>query len=517
MPKPLLLRRPAGLYVRFLVPADLRQPLGSRFLVRPLHARGDAARLVAARMGVALSGLFAAIRGGRVKDPKEALRKALESPDRRDLTLRDVVLPGGAKVSQVEINSKEDARLWKMLNDDGRSLEDIGTLPASFRTAPPAPALPPLLLSKAIADHIQDMENARRRPGTILDRRNTLALLLDLIGDLPVSELSADHLRGFLRDMRYWPANARKLAAYRDMTPTQVVAHVRADPAGVDLLADRTLNKHRDQLAHFFSTLEEQGDIARSPLTGLPRHKTDQANDKHPRGRFAADELARIFDPANFLPWAAKYPHRWWGPLLGVASGARLNEIAQLYVEDIHQVDATWGMAITNERPDQHTKSGAKGRRFIPFHQGLLAGGFLRYVEDARAAGHARLFPHLPHHSKSGYGDALGDQFRNYVHRLGITKPGRGFHSYRHGTTSEMVHRGHAISAASGVTGHSMKLPGAMATYVDLANLPDRVRAVNDLDYPSGIPAYETGQFEYALTEGLRVLLERRERRAAKR
>ena len=59
MPKPLFLRRPSGLYARFLVPVDLRAEVGSRFLVRALPGlRGDAARLVAARLGLALSEAF---------------------------------------------------------------------------------------------------------------------------------------------------------------------------------------------------------------------------------------------------------------------------------------------------------------------------------------------------------------------------------------------------------------------------------------------------------------------------
>lgn len=74
MPKPLFLRRPSGLYTRFLVPVDLRAQVGSRFLVRPLPLRGDAARLVAARLGLALSEAFDLLRSGRALDIYEALK-----------------------------------------------------------------------------------------------------------------------------------------------------------------------------------------------------------------------------------------------------------------------------------------------------------------------------------------------------------------------------------------------------------------------------------------------------------
>ncbi|HEX7814408.1 DUF6538 domain-containing protein [Dyella sp.] len=78
MPKPLLLHRPAGLYVRFRVPTDLRERVGSRFLVRPLRqAPGEAARLAAALLDMALSNAFRGMRqgGGRGRYRQAAQRR----------------------------------------------------------------------------------------------------------------------------------------------------------------------------------------------------------------------------------------------------------------------------------------------------------------------------------------------------------------------------------------------------------------------------------------------------------
>jgi len=78
MPRPLLLHRPSGLYVRFRVPTDLRGRVGSRFLVRPLrHPPGEAARLAAALRDVAPSGAFGRMRRGDVMvDIKQVLQDA---------------------------------------------------------------------------------------------------------------------------------------------------------------------------------------------------------------------------------------------------------------------------------------------------------------------------------------------------------------------------------------------------------------------------------------------------------
>jgi len=76
VPKPLQLRRPSGLYVRFLVLVDLRPALGRRFFVRSLGSRrGDEALLVATTYAVALFRVFDAVRKeGGMADIKKLWR-----------------------------------------------------------------------------------------------------------------------------------------------------------------------------------------------------------------------------------------------------------------------------------------------------------------------------------------------------------------------------------------------------------------------------------------------------------
>lgn len=58
------------------MPVDLRERVGSRFLVRALPGRGDTARLAAAQMAVSLSELFATARRGAAMTD-DMFRKAL--------------------------------------------------------------------------------------------------------------------------------------------------------------------------------------------------------------------------------------------------------------------------------------------------------------------------------------------------------------------------------------------------------------------------------------------------------
>lgn len=114
MPKPLFLARSAGLFVRFLVPADLREQVGSRFLVRSLRGRrGDDARLVASVLAVALSEAFAAMRRGcALVDIKKLLddaQRAAEDGTNRTWTASGVQI-GRVNLGDVQVSGAEDTR-----------------------------------------------------------------------------------------------------------------------------------------------------------------------------------------------------------------------------------------------------------------------------------------------------------------------------------------------------------------------------------------------------------------------
>src|SRR5450759_4846759 len=115
MPKPLLLRRPSGLYVRFLLPADVFRRLNVRFLVRSLgNLRGDAARLTAARMGYALAKTIQAV-GKRVD--KKLLDDTLAAAARGEVRRYELTMPGG--VSLKADGPEEHARAMDALERIG--------------------------------------------------------------------------------------------------------------------------------------------------------------------------------------------------------------------------------------------------------------------------------------------------------------------------------------------------------------------------------------------------------------
>jgi len=112
MPKPLILTRPSGLYVRFFVPEDVRPHIGTRYLVRSLgNRRGDDARLAAACCAVALSKVFQGLRqGGGMTDLKKLLESAQRAADMGELNdwTATGVKVGRINFGQVATSGRQD-------------------------------------------------------------------------------------------------------------------------------------------------------------------------------------------------------------------------------------------------------------------------------------------------------------------------------------------------------------------------------------------------------------------------
>lgn len=500
MPKPYFLSRPAGLYVRFRVPEDLRLRTGLRFVVRSMHGlRGDAARLSAARQAVALSAVFHRLRKGGDDvagfDPKKLIDSAQRAA--ADGTLREWtatgVRIGGIDFGTVTTNGRQD------------TLDFIEAMKAAADLSPPSAPVLPLAsqpvrpsvgpsLSLAIADYLADLDAARRDPKTVVESRHSLRILLGVVGDIPVDTLTREHVRAFLDAVRHWPSNATKRAEYRDLSVGEVLAlsKVRKEPEP----AAHTLNKHRQRLSAFIQPLLAARVLTHNPLAGIVRMSGHAASAEVETGRpFTTAELQAIFAPEAFLPWAKKYPHRYWGPILGLYSGARVTEVAQLYVDDIETVDGVPGFHVNRRFPGQKIKN-AQSRRFVPLAQSVLHVGFLAFVEEARKAGQARLFPDLPNGTGLGFGRQLSRQFSAYVKKCGVVDEGMGFHAFRHTFATLLSEAGVETADIARLTGHlDGKAQGSVLEkfYIDRKTLPLRVSTLKKLTPNIVVPALNRG------------------------
>lgn len=511
MPKPLFLTRPSGLYVRFLVPVDLRAAIGVRFLVRSLGGRrGDQARFLAAAYGVALSQAFDTLRQGVVMvDFKKLFDSAKQAADRGgtyDWTATGVQI-GRVNLGDINVSGQQDT-------DD--FIRAVHALLDSPSNAPPAPAPvlpqtaatqePSPLLSEEIPHHLADLARRQLAPDTITESKHTLRIFLATTGDIPVRQIKATHARTFLDAIRWWPERATVRPKYRLLSVLEIIEAGKRDQ--VPMPSAHTLNKHHQRLGAFLNSLVRLDLLNKNPLSGL-KSEIDTSTDLDTGRPFTPEELKAIFDPKRFKAWAGGSPHRWWGTMLGLYTGARVNEVAQIYLDDVREVGGVWGIFLWKSSRNQKIKN-RSSIRFVPLAQPLLDAGFLEFVEDMKACGHPRLFPHLPAGTKKdgtpngkGYGRQLSRQFSAYVKKLGVEK-GTGFHAFRHTISTMLAEAEVSPTDIAMITGHTVRSEAPMLEnhYIHIAKpktLPKRVATLAKFKPPVALVEYGKGQFAMVL------------------
>ena len=136
-------------------------------------------------------------------------------------------------------------------------------------------------------------------------------------------------------------------------------------------------------------------------------------------------------------------PHFYWLPLMGLYTGARLNELCQLYISDVKVTES--GVHYVDFNLDGEDKIDLDGSdkslknpssiRIVALHPHLVELGLPDYVKALSDAGYTRLFPELKRDVVKGYGKPAGSWFngRFLGKQLGMPRDGmRTFHSFRH-------------------------------------------------------------------------------------
>ena len=155
-------------------------------------------------------------------------------------------------------------------------------------------------------------------------------------------------------------------------------------------------------------------------------------------------------------------PHKIWIPLILLFTGARTNEIAQLYVEHIKEKEGIHLFKIKDEQEDQSTKNKSSNRE-VPIHKTLIDLGFLKYVEYQKKLKKDRLFSGLYLTKNKGYGQHFGKIFNEFkytwldeeaIEKLNNNEILLDLHSFRHSFTTAL--RGGEVSDdyISSILGH---------------------------------------------------------------
>lgn len=138
---------------------------------------------------------------------------------------------------------------------------------------------------------------------------------------------------------------------------------------------------------------------------------------ENPWLKFEIGDLKLLFESPDYRQQLFKKPSEYWLMPLALFTGARLNELCQLTVQDIGEHDGVATISILDEGVKRlKTKA---SRRIIPIHSTLIGLGFLNYVKTVKSG---RIFPELPESpaKKGDFAREPSRKFTNYRRQLGI-------------------------------------------------------------------------------------------------
>lgn len=253
-------------------------------------------------------------------------------------------------------------------------------------------------------------------------------IVLGLIGKSQLRAIRRSDAEEVASLLHNYPTNLKKHKQFNGLSGHDAIK-LNKD-LGLPTLSDESVKDYCQKMSGFFEwcQLNELTDI--NPFKAIRFKK--KRRDSEAKSAYASIELEKIFSKLARTKQEHKHPYYLWLPLLAYFTGARLNELCQLYKADVYQVDGIWLIRIDDRFQGQKLKN-LTSRRNVPIHDQLLNLGFIEFVESVQ---HERIFPELKE-SRDGFGTAASKWFGRFKTRLGFDR-GHDFHSFRHTVATQL-------------------------------------------------------------------------------
>ncbi|MBV7552243.1 site-specific integrase [Pseudomonas sp. PDM28] len=297
--------------------------------------------------------------------------------------------------------------------------------------------------------------------------------LFELMGDMPIAEFDVHQARLLKDRLSRCPQYFGLRPEYEGKTLKQVVE----SGATYKTITAVTVNNRLRKLSAFMNWCKSNGYVTDNPLVGL---KVMTGSAKEARLSFEQHDLSTLLDLDALKAEARKHPWRYWLPLLGRFTGARLEELCQLHVADFITLQGIDCIRIDDGNESQKLKN-SSSRRTLPIHPALIRLGLLDYVNHQRTQSLDRLFSELePVRGKLGHEPSKW--FSRYRIKMGITDPKKTFHSFRHTMIDDLRDAGVQDSLIKRIAGHEDSAV-TFGVYGSRIPIKAMVEAIQHLNY----------------------------------
>lgn len=314
-------------------------------------------------------------------------------------------------------------------------------------------------------DRLSTEGDSRTIRKTLDEYQAVIIRFIELFGDLPVNQVDRQVIQNFHMALHKMPS---KGGGIRSMNARDQIA--KAEVEGLPTLTATTIKNRLRILSSVLGFAVNLGIIPENPVvtSGVAKRLSkviSKGASSRRRKDYLLDELKVIFKSQAFTEEGWSPPKKdlgralYWMPLLAIYTGARREELAQLFVRDVKvSPEGVHYLSILEAEDDDETSGRTVktqgSRRSVPLHQDLLELGFLGYLEGLPEDD--QLFPALTPTASGWYGKTFGKHWERYLREVvKLDSPAKPSHGFRHAFKTLSRSVGIPEDVHDALTGHS--------------------------------------------------------------
>ncbi|WP_299772999.1 site-specific integrase [uncultured Pseudoteredinibacter sp.] len=345
-------------------------------------------------------------------------------------------------------------------------------------------------LSSALKKYLAEKRKTWNPKAIDANERNLglkIETFIQIVGDRDCATLNTSHVLDYKGKLLQLPANRTKRKEYRSLSLAEVLDMEIPES---HLLSAETLSGHLNKVSAFLDWGYRNGLMKADLKLPLQRVIKKPKRAISQRDAFSPDDLKKLFNSDQYLNGNHKQPSHFFVPLLALFTGARQNELCQLYKTDVYREQETgiWVLDINENGDEKHLKKPSHAR-MVPIHPQLIELGFINFVESTTTE---RLFTDLKF-KRDGYGQSFSRWFNETYRNSNNCNVGQGigesknFHSFRHTFITKMMNEydipQHKIAH---IVGHRPN-DGSETTqrYTKLTEIKARYKIIELIEYSS--------------------------------
>lgn len=277
------------------------------------------------------------------------------------------------------------------------------------------------------------------KSNTLGKYHNFFGIFNEIIGDMPIDRFGRDEATQLMDGLYEYPSQRT-----RGTKASKSLAELKAE--GAEPITPTTVGDAHNKLSSFFKWCVDMEYCSRNWLEGRGPVAKQKKSERRP---WKQDELQTLF-ALDIFHGKSKKTWNYWLPIMGLATGARINELCSLRGCDIKEEDGVWVIDI-NDDGEKELKTDSSKRR-VPIHNYLLTLGLHKF---AASQGEGPLFPDL----NKVAGRELGHGASKWFGRLKKDKLGLPedvtFHSFRHLIRDMLTDAGAGGEVIASILGHA--------------------------------------------------------------